>query len=370
MKLRTKIALTSGLAVALMCCHEPDSEPEQDTFDREGMLTHYADNIIVPRYVNFENAVNGLNWQTEAFIADPTESNLAAVKAAWKASVLSWQRCAMFEFGPAANILLQTSSNVYPADTQQVEANIMSGIYDLDSVENLAAKGLPALDYLLFKDTPESTVAAFNAGEDAQQRLDYLGAVVNLLQTQIDQVNEAWHNGYRDEFISSTGTSVGSSLGLLLNAMNQSFETNTRMQKLGLPSGAATFSMTPLPDHVEAYFEGQSNVSFIEASMIGFEDLYLGNTESGQAGIGLGEYLTSLQATHNNSMLHSVIQSQFDDVFTSVELLDDPLSAFVETDQQTAISVYVEMQQLVVLWKVDMMSALGVLITYQDNDGD
>ena len=31
---------------------------------------------------------------------------------------------------------------------------------------------------------------------------------------------------------------------------------------------------------------------------------------------------------------------------------------------------YSEIQKLIVYWKVDMPSRLGVLITYQDNDGD
>jgi predicted lipoprotein len=370
MKLRTIIACGLGFSVALICCREPEPEPQQDTFDRTALLTNYADNIIIPRYANFQNEVNGLSEASTAFSADPSEPNLAAVKSAWKASVLTWQRCAMFEFGPASDVLLQSNMNVYPVDTQQVEENVMSGNYDFTSVVNLAAKGLPTLDYLLYKETPALTVEAFTIGDNAQQRLEYLADVVALMQNHIDEVSLAWENGYRDDFVASTGTSVGSSLGLLLNAMNQSFEGVTRMQKLGLPSGAATFSMTPLSDHVEAYFEEQSNVSFIQSSVVAFEDLYHGNTEDGQPDIGIGDYLNELQATHNNSLLHGVIQTQIDDVINAVNELDDPLAEFVVSDQQTAIDAYGEMQQLVVLWKVDMMSALGVLITYQDNDGD
>ena len=50
--------------------------------------------------------------------------------------------------------------------------------------------------------------------------------------------------------------------------------------------------------------------------------------------------------------------------------MEDPLAQFVVERQADAFAVYTELQALVVLWKVDMMSALGVLITYQDNDGD
>ena len=40
-------------------------------------------------------------------------------------------------------------------------------------------------------------------------------------------------------------------------------------------------------------------------------------------------------------------------------------------NNKTALSVtYAELQRLVPYIKVDMTSALGVLITYQDNDGD
>jgi hypothetical protein len=50
--------------------------------------------------------------------------------------------------------------------------------------------------------------------------------------------------------------------------------------------------------------------------------------------------------------------------------MQDPLASFVVDQQQASLDVYAELQALVVLWKVDMMSSLGVLITYQDNDGD
>jgi hypothetical protein len=50
--------------------------------------------------------------------------------------------------------------------------------------------------------------------------------------------------------------------------------------------------------------------------------------------------------------------------------LEDPLAEFVVNQQATSFDVYSELQALVVLWKVDMMSSLGVLITYFDNDGD
>ena len=50
--------------------------------------------------------------------------------------------------------------------------------------------------------------------------------------------------------------------------------------------------------------------------------------------------------------------------------MQDPLGQYVVENQSATYDVFAELQSLVVLWKVDMMSSLGVLITYQDNDND
>ncbi len=50
--------------------------------------------------------------------------------------------------------------------------------------------------------------------------------------------------------------------------------------------------------------------------------------------------------------------------------MHDPLGQYVVENQEATYEVFAELQALVVLWKVDMMSSLGVLITYQDNDND
>ena len=50
--------------------------------------------------------------------------------------------------------------------------------------------------------------------------------------------------------------------------------------------------------------------------------------------------------------------------------MQDPLWQYVVENQSATYDVFAELQSLVVLWKVDMMSSLGVLITYQDNDND
>jgi hypothetical protein len=50
--------------------------------------------------------------------------------------------------------------------------------------------------------------------------------------------------------------------------------------------------------------------------------------------------------------------------------LNDPLSDKVVTETEACRKVFETLQNLVVLFKTDMTSAMGVSITYADNDGD
>jgi len=50
--------------------------------------------------------------------------------------------------------------------------------------------------------------------------------------------------------------------------------------------------------------------------------------------------------------------------------IPESLAESVSTQTGKVDKAYAELQQLVVLLKVDMTSVLGVQITYQDNDGD
>ena len=64
------------------------------------------------------------------------------------------------------------------------------------------------------------------------------------------------------------------------------------------------------------------------------------------------------------------INNQFDDILAELNNLNDPLSSEILTNKPAVSQTYTKLQELVPLLKVDMTSALGVLITYQDNDGD
>ena len=77
-----------------------------------------------------------------------------------------------------------------------------------------------------------------------------------------------------------------------------------------------------------------------------------------------------VNAQYNGENLSIATNNQFQLIKDNLSQLNDPLSDEILTNKVNVSNAYENMQQLVPLIKVDMTSALGVLITYQDNDGD
>jgi predicted lipoprotein len=72
----------------------------------------------------------------------------------------------------------------------------------------------------------------------------------------------------------------------------------------------------------------------------------------------------------SGSDLDNKIQTQFETVLDLASDLQSPIDVLVDSAPEQLEALYLEMKKLVVLIKVDMPSRLGVLITYNDNDGD
>jgi hypothetical protein len=77
-----------------------------------------------------------------------------------------------------------------------------------------------------------------------------------------------------------------------------------------------------------------------------------------------------LSAQYNGEDLSTLIENQINTIISNLNGLNDPLSNEVLVNSQEVSGVYQSMQMLVPSIKVEMTSALGVLITYQDSDGD
>ena len=357
------------LALLFAGCDPMDDDDSQN-FDRGAYLAHTADNIIVPAYADFLQRSETLSGTLNGLTAGTIDSkDIDVAREALHEAYMAWQRVQLFDFGPAINRALLVTTNTFPTDTVEITEASLSSTWTGGLPGNLDSSGLPALEWLLFRGDAATTATEWN--DQANGRLNHARRLAAFMTEEASAVVSSWTSGYRDTFVSSTGTEAGSSIGELLNAFNRVYEANIRKGKLGLPNGIITFSQTPQPGLVEAPFAAEWSVDFLAESLNACAHVYYGNANHGTTeGIGLDDYLKSLGDVTYGEGLHDDIAAQLTSTATAIASLEDPLASFVVDQQAASFEVYAELQALVVLWKVDMMSSLGVLITYQDNDGD
>tara|TARA_B100000768_G_scaffold128553_1_gene119167 strand:- start:99 stop:1250 length:1152 start_codon:yes stop_codon:yes gene_type:complete len=348
----------------------PDSEDQKITFDRGPFLENTTSSVIIPAYTNYASRCQDLKNASDQliFTEGVDAGQIQGLQELLKLTYLDWQHASLFDFGPAMDRALLATTNTYPTDTVKIIAAFTNENWTPGLPATLSNIGLPALDYLLNHSSAEEIATEMN---NDSFRIDHLKRLVDYLQSESFAVLTAWEDGFKTTFVASTGTEEGSSIGLLLNSFNQVYEKSIRKEKLGLPNGIMTFSETPQPTLVEAPFAASWSIELMHEALIGCENFYFGDLEQGASQqIGLDDYLQSLGDVEYGAGLDDAISGQLTAAKAAVLTMNDPLADYVVESQAATYDVFAELQALVVLWKVDMMSSLGVLITYQDNDND
>lgn len=366
-----RLLLLIGTLLLVSCDSGPGDDDSDPAFDRAEMLDQFAREIILPSYAALQEAVDALETSATTFAADPTPATLSDLRGRLKSARLAWQDSNLFQFGPAESLTLRAALNTYPVDEEQIEDNVATGEYTLGTIANRDAAGFPALGYLVhgIGENDEEILAAYTDAADASSRTAYVLDNVDFIKEAVDATVEEWSadgGDYIGTFLSSerAGTDVGSSLGMLINAFVMHYERFIRDGKIGIPAGVRSAGV-PRPTSTEAYYGGYSG-ELAAANVRASRRLFLGNSLSGAAGVGLDDNLHFLEA----DALADEIESELDGAIAALEALDDPLSEQIETDNDPVLTAFTELQEIVVLLKADMTSVLGITITYQDNDGD
>lgn len=349
---------------------DKESTPSAN-FDRGPLLENLGNNLIIPAYDTLLKRSDRLLTAIEQFNASPDNEGLNEVRTKWLSAYVAFQHCAFYNFGPADEFLLNTAVNTFPTSKTKINTHISSGTYDLSIVSNNDAKGFPALDYLLFGLGPDddSHLAFYTSDEDAAARKQYLYDVAEDITLKAQDVFERWSSSggnYLGTFTSRTGTDVGSSTGMLLNAAIQYLERDLRDNKIGIPLGIRSLNV-PIPANCEA-LHAQQSILLATESVKALQNLYLGKGKTD--GVGFDDYLTAINARYNGGLLNEAILQQLGLTVSKVAAIPEPYAETVVNNPAPASAAYQELQKLVILFKTDMTSSLGILITYQDNDGD
>jgi predicted lipoprotein len=271
-----------------------------------------------------------------------------------------------FNFGPGGeqglNKSITEEAGTWPTNTALIESNITAANYALNDF-NRDNRGFHAIDYLLFADDATTTLATF---EDASRRA-YLLAVSTRLNQQITALNNAWTSDYLDEFVSNSGTDVGSSTSLLYNEFVKSFEALKNF-KIALPLGLRAGQTQVEPHLVEARYSAYSLPAF-RAHYATIIDLWYGRTSTGNDGLGWRDYLENVEGGPD---LIASTEAQIVLIDNALESISDSpsLEEQITTNFDALNNLHARLQQHTRYFKSDMSSILGITITFSSGDGD
>ncbi|MDC1081161.1 imelysin family protein [Flavobacteriaceae bacterium] len=338
-------------------------------FDRSSMLSFWADSIILPSIIGFENELNIFNENVENFTANPNANNLALLRDQWLTTYKNWQYVEMFDLGIAEEIYFKNRMNIFPANVQRIESNISNQEFNLDESANFAAQGFTALDYLLFGVEQEDDAILTKYSDTSSNYGDYLIQVTAKMQELTVLVKAQWEGDYRDSFVQSTENTATSSINMMLNDFVYYFEKGYRANKFGIPAGV--FSGGPLPNTIEAYHgEIYSKILSLEATNA-IENFFngVGYNDPETLGPSIKDYLDFVESG-SAEKLSERINEKLQGGRIKINELNTSFIKQIEENNTLMLLTYDAIQSAVVLFKVDMLQKLNVSVDYTDADGD
>jgi uncharacterized protein len=299
-------------------------------YDQTALLTNYADNIIIPGLAEYSNELDqfGLAWN-----AYKSNKDLTDLKASLKTLQLAVNKPAL-------------AASIANANTNF----ILASRFDI---------GLPALEFLVFG-LAETDLDSFHS----TKVMAYATAIVNDMSQRTRVCLEDWKT-YRTEFISNQGTNAGSSLSLMVNAINKNWE-QSRRDRVGIPSGVLTL--------------GIKQVALLEAPNAGYsKELLIENIKCSEAfftgtgasdGPGLDDVLQFLNVIKDDVSLKDGVVNNYQAILTKVNAINSDLKSTIENNNQAMLDIYALMSKQTIYLKSDMPSVMCIAITYLDNPSD
>jgi predicted lipoprotein len=337
-----------------------------DSFDRNELLINIADNIIIAAYDDFSAKMIALKTAGETFTAASNQTNLEALRTSWFTAYKTWQHVEMFDIGKAEELQFKFYMNIYPVTVTDIEENIASGSYDLNSVNNQDAQGFPAIDYLLhgLADTDVAILEKYTTAENNDNYRNYITTVLNQMNTLTLTVVSDF-KAQRNSFVTNTGNTATSAVNKLINDYIFYYEKGLRANKFGIPAGI--FSATTLPEKVEGRYKNDVSKELALEALTAVQNLFEGKHYNAETtGVSFKDYLITL----NRTDIATSISDQFNTASTQVQTLENSFATQINTNNTEMTRSYDELQIAVVLLKVDMLQAFNISVDYLDADGD
>lgn len=321
------------------------------------------------QYCAFVSASQALDEAVTVLRSTPDVTNLASARAAFRAAFELWSEIETMQFGPVAATTLDTYFGAalrdfvyaWPATSRcRVEEQLVTEGYTQGTdLLWVSARGLSALDYLLFYEgtdtgcAPSSDTAArfaaLSSEELALRKRAFAQALAHDLAQRAAMLAAVYASGsaFAEGFATAGAPGYGSEQEALnVVAFGLTYiDKELKDWKLGVATGLVLDAPS---SEFEARFAGLSGRA-VEANLRGFGKLYEGCGAEGEA-IGFDDWLVSA----NHSDLDDSVQAAFQSALTLAQALPADLGA---ASSSQLLAMHEAVRALAVLLKAELLGA-------------
>ena len=331
-----------------------------DTFSKETMLRDTAENVLQPAYADLDLKCRELADAVEHFVKSPETNAFERARTAWRGAARSAACLRSWQKGPVAD--RDAVAVFYYWQTLPARMNaVLESAQPIDQkrVDELGstAKGLFAVQYLLFDPAASAApMSQFLGGEGARRR-DFVLALARDVQAKATQVAADWKATGAETATAQFAKAGQEGVNTLVNQLIPCVELITERQLrfvLSLPH--------PISRQLDRIERGRSGTSLegTLAALEGAHRLYRGGD-----GLGLDDAVKRI-----NPSLEKRVDEHFEAAIGAVRALAMPLETAATQNRAGLQAACDKTHALELLLKVDVASALGVTLTFTATDGD
>lgn len=380
-KLRVNHRWTFGGALFLGALGLFSCESESIADPRRNVLQHWVDQSLITDYRALKVSAEELDRQAQAYCQAPSVEAWSRLQKAWWNARAPWKRSETFAFGPYADNPWRLGAKIdfWPARPASIDKVLENQALELTPqfVARLGASttGMPALEYILFRATPNPNI-------NEARRCAYLqGLTYDLIQDS-NAMLQAWSPegaNYRAELIFANQESLvfedlDDAMAEVVNRIGFTLE-NIRRDKLAAVLGKGPGKIHP--EAAESRFSGRS-LEDIRDNLRGIEMLIFGPAGHTQIqGLALNRSEWTGLPTNLVQMLEyrgiylgQELAARLSACYAALDAIEVPLSEAAARNPQllrAAIDRLGEFQQLI---QTRVLDGLSLTITFNDADGD
>jgi predicted lipoprotein len=344
------VAAASSCAALLPSCAAP-GDP------RELALSRVIERVLLPNVQDIARASHKLQAAIAPLCAAPSDATLAAAQLAFRDACAAWQRGYAFQEGP-----LVTTGALLRAAFWPVQPRAISELLTADTpidAEQIAAlgvdkKGLFALEQLLFSDPSEAAPQIFSRPERRARAAQLTAALAADVVAHAERASTALGDGtsYRDEFARAGQSSLNRLVNLLLNNVEGLVMRLQRTVRL-----ADTHRLRSTD--VQAAKSGMSN-DVLRAWFSVCTHIYHADRD----------YSLAALVQRAAPALASPLEQRFTLADQALSAVSAPLDHAVREQPQRVSAALDTLRALEVAVRAEVVSALGVTLTFTSSDGD